>query len=165
MRKLYFAILISLAAVPSASSSTLPWANAQDADLGFHFSYPRDLFQKAPGNEKPSFHYFVSREGDAKFMVGAWDNTAGQTPEEFKRWLLTNTGGYDEMTYVPRGRSWFVISGYRDDAIYYEKVMFSCGGQLVNVLAITYPKDLRRLYDAIVERMEDSFRPGSRCPS
>ena len=25
------------------------------------------------------------------------------------------------MTYVPRGRSWFVISGYRGDDIYNEK--------------------------------------------
>ena len=28
------------------------------------------------------------------------------------------------MTYRPRGRSWFVLSGYRGDTIYYEKVMF-----------------------------------------
>jgi hypothetical protein len=97
-------------------------------------------------------------------MVGAWNNEAGQTPSEFKRWLLANTDGYDEMTYVPRGRSWFVISGYRGDDIYYEKVMFSCAGRVVNVFAITYPKDLRRHYDPVVEQMEDSFRPSNRCP-
>jgi hypothetical protein len=58
-----------------------------------------------------------------------------------------------------------VISGYRGDAIYYEKVMFSCAGQVVNVLAISYPKEARSLYDPVVEQMEDSFRPSSRCPS
>jgi hypothetical protein len=63
----------------------------------------------------------------------------------------------------PRGRSWFVISGYRGDDIYYEKVMFSCGGSVVNVLAITYPKSLRSDYDPVVEQMEDSFRPSNRC--
>ena len=60
------------------------------------------------------------------------------------------------MTYVPRGRSWFVISGYRGDDIYYEKVMFSCAGSVVNVFAITYPQGLRHEYDRVVERMEAS---------
>jgi hypothetical protein len=55
--------------------------------------------------------------------VGSW-----QMPE-----------GYDELTYRPRGHSWFVLSGYRGDDIYYEKVMFSCAGQVINVMAITYP--------------------------
>ena len=97
-------------------------------------------------------------------MVGAWNNEAGQTPSEFKQWLLANTGGYDVTTYVPRGRTWFVISGYRGDDIYYEKVMFSCAGSVVNVFAITYPQGLRRQYDPVVEKMEDSFRPSNRCP-
>jgi hypothetical protein len=58
-----------------------------------------------------------------------------------------------------------VISGYRSDDIYYEKVMFSCGGGVVNVFAISYPTDKRARYDPIVEQMEDSFRPSSRCPT
>jgi hypothetical protein len=165
MTKLCFMILITVAAIASASAATAPWAIEQDSALAFKFTYPRDLFHRTPGDGKPSFHYFVSRDSDAKFMVGAWDNKADQTPGEFKRWLMANTGGYDAMTYVPRGRSWFVLSGYRGDAIYYEKVMFSCAGRIVNVLAMTYPKGLRHLYDPVVEQMEDSFRPSSRCPA
>jgi hypothetical protein len=98
-------------------------------------------------------------------MVGAWNNEAGQTPDDFNRWSLANAGGYDEQTYVPRGRSWFVISGYRGTNIYYERVMFSYSGRVVNVFAITYPNESRGLYDPIVEQMEDHFRPGSRCSS
>jgi hypothetical protein len=55
------------------------------------------------------------------------------------------------------------MSGYRGDDIYYEKVMFSCGGRVVNVFAITYPRSTRRIYDQVVERMEDNFGPGGRC--
>jgi hypothetical protein len=161
----FLAILMSLAAISPAAAGPVPWASERDADLGFRFTYPHDLFDRIQGDGKSSFHYFVSQDAEAKFMVGAWDNEAAQTPNEFKRWLLANTGGYDEMTYVPRGRSWFVISGYRGDDIYYEKVMFSCSGGVVNVFAITYPKDLRGLYDPVVEQMEDSFRPSNRCRS
>jgi hypothetical protein len=56
-----------------------------------------------------------------------------------------------------------VLSGYRGNDIYYEKVMFSCGGHVVNVMAITYPTEQRDLYDPVVERMEDTFKPGRPC--
>jgi hypothetical protein len=165
MKQITLIVLLYLAAICSASAATPPWPIERDVGLGFNFTYPRDLFQRTEGDGKPSFHYFVSRDWEAEFMVGAWNNEAGQTPNEFKRWLLANTGGYDEMTYVPRGRTWFVISGYRGDDIYYEKVMFSCGGGVVNVFAISYPTEKRGLYDPVVEQMEDSFRPSSRCPT
>ena len=165
MKHIALAVMVYLAAICSVSAATPPRTIERDADLGFHFSYPRDLFQRIEGDGKPSFHYFVSRDDEAKLMVGAWNNEVGQTPNEFKQWLLANTGGYDAMTYVPRGRTWFVISGYRGDDIYYEKVMFSCAGGVVNVFAISYPKDQRHLYDPVVEQMEDSFRPSRRCQS
>ena len=56
---------------------------------------------------------------------------------------------------------------YRDhvgEQIYYEKVMFSCGNQVVNVFAMVYPVAERKRFDPVVERMEDQFHPGQRCP-
>jgi len=87
----------------------------------------------------------------------------GETPSHFKQWMLTNADGYEDITYQPRGRTWFVLSGHRDDQIYYEKVIFSCGGRVVNVLAISYPEAQRGVFDEVVERMEDSFRGARRC--
>jgi hypothetical protein len=158
--------VLSLAAlfpIGIGRSATPPWSLEQDADLGFRYAYPRTLFSEIEGDGKPAFHYFVSHDSDAKFLVGAWDNREGKTPNEFKRWLVTNAGGYEEVTYRPRGRSWFVLSGYRGDDIYYEKVMFSCRGRVVNVMAITYPTAQRDRYDPVVERMEDTFKPGRPC--
>jgi hypothetical protein len=131
--------------------------------LGFAYSYPRDLFARTEGDGKPSFHYFSSESSEAKFLVGGWDNSSGQSPESLKRWMMQNVGGYDELTYLPRGRSWFVLSGYRGDTIYYEKVMFSCRDRLVTVFAITYPVNQREIYDPIVERMENDFHPARYC--
>jgi len=154
-----FCFLIAVALPMSAIVAAIPpWSSEQDAD-----SYPLSLFSSIEGDGKPSFHYFVSQGSEAKLMVGAWNNREGRTPAGFKRWLLANAGGYDELTYRPRGRSWFVLSGYRENNIYYEKVMFSCAGGVVNVLAITYPTDQRDLYDPVVEQMEDTFRPARRC--
>lgn len=159
---LFVAILWSLALAPVTASAALSeWSSARDPDLGFSYSYPNFLFTRIEGDGKPSFHYFASE--DAKFLVGGWNNAAGQSPESFKRWVMEHVGGYDELTYRPRGRSWFVLSGYRGDQIYYEKVMFSCGGELVSVFAITYPVSRRDVYDPVVERMENTFKPGTHC--
>jgi hypothetical protein len=162
-------ILPAIAALASAitglpaSATVSGWALQTDPDLGFRYSYPPEVFSPIEGDGKPYFHYFASPSAQAKFLVGGWNNAKGQSPERFKQWLIENVGGYDETTYRPRGRSWFVLSGYRGDSIYYEKVMFSCGGSLVNVFAITYPVNQRDMYDPIVERMENTFQPGRRC--
>jgi hypothetical protein len=68
--------LIYLGAITSAAAATPPWAVERDAHLGFQFTYPRHLFHLTEGEGKPSFHYFVSRDAEAKFMLGAWNNEA-----------------------------------------------------------------------------------------
>ena len=157
------AIAFLLLPMEMAQAASGQWLTERDPDFGFTFSYPKPLFGALEGDDKPSFYYFASQQSDAKFLVGAWDNRAGQTPENFKRWLVANAGGYDEVTYRPRGRNWFVLSGYRGEQIYYEKVMFSCSGSVVNVFAISYPVAERNVFDPVVERMEDLFTPTRRC--
>jgi hypothetical protein len=34
---------------------------------------------------------------------------------------------------------------------------------VVNVMAVTYPSGERDVYDPVVERMEDSFKPARSC--
>ena len=156
-------IFLALTAV-SFSGAMAAWRSESDPEIGFTFSYPSELFERTEGDGKPFFHYFASEDSGVKFLAGGWDNR-GQSPTSLKRWMIENVGGYDELTYRPRGRSWFVLSGYRGDSIYYEKVMFSCRDRLVNVFAITYPVSQRDLYDSVVERMENAFKPGTRCPA
>lgn len=145
------------------ASAQAQWSSERDTGFGFTYAYPSASFDRIEGDGKPSFYYFVSPDSDAKLLFGAWSNKEGRTPEMFKQWLVANTEGYDEVTYRPRGRTWFVLSGYRGDNIYYEKVMFSCGGDVVNVFAMAYPVSQRAHYDPVVERIEDRFRPGPGC--
>jgi hypothetical protein len=149
--------------VIGSAAATVPpqeWRNKEGPVFGFRFSYPEELFT-ATGTEESS-HYFESAAENAKFVVGAWRNTDGETPEEVKRWMLSNVG-YDSITYEPRGRSWFVLSGYHRAKIFYQKALFSCGGRVVSLLAISYPIASRNVFDSVVERMEDSFRAARSC--
>jgi hypothetical protein len=155
-------VLVVMAFVENGAQAREQWATQQDPRFGFSFTYPAQMFAPVKG-ERRSFYYYGSKETGANFLVGAWDNEQVATPEEFKRWMLTHAEGYEDITYQPRGRSWFVLSGYRGDQIYYEKAIFSCGGRVVNVFAIAYPEAERQRFDPVVERMEDNFRSGRGC--
>lgn len=148
-------------AIVGAAAASYNWAYGRDAVTGYRYAYPQGLFSPVEGEGRPAYNYFASNDGRAKLLYGAWDAGAGETPHSLKRWMIEEAGG--RLTYDPSGRSWFVISGYRGDEIYYQKVMFSCGGATGNVFAITYPTADRATYDAAVERMENVFRPGRNC--
>jgi hypothetical protein len=81
--------LVFLGVVFVGSAGADDWTTRQDGRFGFSYSYPADLFGEIEG-ERPSFHYFQSPGTQAKFLVGAWDNERGETPSEFKQWMLTH---------------------------------------------------------------------------
>jgi hypothetical protein len=56
-----------------------------------------------------------------------------------------------------------VLSGEGGGKIVYEKVRFSCGNGVITSFAMIYPTARRRLFDAVVERIENSFHAGPGC--
>jgi hypothetical protein len=79
-------VLVLTAIADNGAQARADWLTQQDPQFGFTYSYPAGLFVPTEG-ERPSFYYFRSQQTDAKFLVGAWNNDKGATPEEFKRWM------------------------------------------------------------------------------
>jgi hypothetical protein len=157
-----FAIMLFVAGGAVASPDVGTWSLHRDPDFGFSIRYPSDLFEPLE-SDTPSFHYFMSRDRAAKLFIGAWNNRERRTPASVRQWLLENGQAGDDVVYAPHGRSWFVLSGYHQEKIYYEKVMFTCAGDVVSIFGINYPIAERKVYDPIVERMEDAFTPSPNC--
>ncbi len=82
------------------------------------------------------------------------------SPAQYREVILREFGGYDQMDYSPTGQTWFVLSGFRAENIYYQKVMFSCGNKIINALSITFPTAEKPFYERLVEIIEDKFKPG-----
>lgn len=152
----------AVAAATGAYAAPQNWRTYTDPVHGASVLVPAHLF--APVENAPDVpgQSFLTPDGRARVAFAAWENEAGDTPGTFRDRLLRE-GDYPVLTYRPGGRSWFVLSGYRGDKIYYQKVIYSCGRRVVNAFAITYPTAERALYDPVVERMEDNFRAGRRC--
>jgi hypothetical protein len=57
------------------------------------------------------------------------------------------------------------LSGEGNGKTFYEKVIFSCNGRVINSFAMIYPTAQSVLFDRVVEGVEKSFRAGlGSCP-
>jgi len=143
---------------PAANAGWQPYRNER---FGLSLSYPADVFQIERTSEAGDGVVFVARGMDARLLVGALPNSDRQTTASYQEFIARRSYADYQIHYRPRGSSWFVLSGEGNGKIFYEKVMFSCGGRLINSFALIYPADQRHIFDPIVERVEDTFRPGT----
>jgi hypothetical protein len=136
------------------------WTDHRNERFGVGLSYPADVFRFDRATTEGDGQLFKSSDGKARLLVGAFANTERLSPASYQRFAARYSYPGITVDYAPLGSTWTVLSGIRGDTMVYEKAMFSCGGELINSFAILYPVVERDFYDPIVERIEDSFRPG-----
>jgi hypothetical protein len=154
------AVAISAACAAGAVAAE-SWTTYRNDRFGYTLTYPSSVFQPDKTSKDGGGQVFLNQQGNAKVVVNGAVNDEGFTPTEYRKTILKEFAGYDQLDYSPQGQTWFVLSGYRGDAIYYQKVMFSCGGKVINALSVTFPRAEKPFYEGLVERMEDNFKPGS----
>jgi hypothetical protein len=164
MRLIVCVLCLSLAPVAALALSPPPpasdWTVYHNERFGYRLSFPREWFEPGPVSANGDGRAFTTPDGRARMVVFGANNSEGLTLRAYRQTLLSDYDGYDELTYSPVGNSWFVLSGYRGDTIYYQKVMFSCGERIINVLSISFPEADKPQFAPLVEGVEDRFRPG-----
>jgi len=165
MRVIVYVLCLCLAPVAALALSPLPpasdWAVYQNERFGYRLAFPREWFEPGPVSPNGDGRAFTTPDARARIVVFGANNSEDLTLRAYRETLLSDYDGYDELTYSPVGNSWFVLSGYRGDTIYYQKVMFSCGGRVINVLSISFPAADKPSFAPLVEGVEDRFRPGT----
>lgn len=159
-------LLIALGALGVLSTqprAATGWTEYRNEKFGFRLEYPADLFKLERTTEAGDGAVFVSPHGDARLLIGALLNDSSFTVASYQNHVERESYTRFNVTYRPSGRSWFALSGAGDGKIFYEKVVFTCSGRLINSFAMIYPAESRTLYDPIVERIEDTFRGGAEC--
>ena len=131
------------------------WQTYINDRFGMSFDFPADVFAPQPPPENGDGRAF--RSESATLQIVAFHNIDDQTPGALKRELLGGDG-YEDVTYSPTGQTWFVLSGFRGDRIFYEKYLFD--GGVVSVFGIEFPENEKPYYAPIIERIEDSFEAG-----
>lgn len=162
LRPLLLALFVLIFASPTRSAPSHEWVTYHNERYGVQLAYPADVFVRQSTAKAGDGMLLATTDDRARLLVGAIDNVDGHSPASYQRFLSRHSYPGLKGVYAPIGQTWAVLSGAKGDYMVYEKVMFSCGGQLINSFAVIYPLIERRFFDPIVEVIEDSFKPGHR---
>jgi hypothetical protein len=156
-------VLFIASGISAAQAAAEDWHTYNNDRYGFSLQYPRSVFAVERTAEAGDGQLFVGQNGEARLLVGSLNNGGNFTPASYQTYIARNSYADYRISYRRRGGSWFALSGEGNGRIFYEKAMFSCGGQRISSFALIYPSNQRHVFDPIVERIENTFRPGARC--
>jgi molybdate transport system substrate-binding protein len=148
---------------PERRSAPASWALHRNTSFDFALRYPVDVFMPEGGQADGGLHLFVSRDGRARFRISSFPNKDAATLAKYRRSLMDTRYVDAVYDYTPQRNNWFVLSGTRGEEMFYERVTFSCDGQMIHGWQLTYPLTERKFYDEIVEKVHRSYR-FSNCP-
>jgi hypothetical protein len=164
VRALSCAVVLAAGLLSSAAArDRLDWSPYFNERFGFSFRYPAGVFAPERMSERGDGEVFVAAGGEARLLVGAFENIDSHTVASYMSFVRRESYASFPVSYAPRGQTWFVLSGESSENVFYEKVIFSCGGRIINSFALMYPVASKRLFDPIVEGIENTFRPGQNC--
>jgi hypothetical protein len=165
MRLRGFALAIGVISLlgNSAVRAALDWVPYVNQRFGFSLRYPANLFEPERKSEAGDGEVFAGMRGQGRLLVGALENSDGHSIDSYMTMIRQQSYAGYHVDYAPRGATWFVLSGENDRDVFYEKVMFSCSGRIINSFALIYPIESKREFDPIVEGIEKTFRPGQDC--
>ncbi len=137
------------------------WTTVKNDRHGFAIAFPTDVFAHTETPKTDEGRVFVSKDGKAKLLVGAFANADESTLEDYRQFLISEQYKDATIDYAPVKGRWFVLSGTRGEEMFYQRVSFTCGGKLINSWAMLYPAAERKTYDRVVEGVARTYSPGA----
>lgn len=137
------------------------WRLYRNPDFAYSIELPSDYQDELRENDPATIRLV---EGETELTVFDGTNIEGWSASEFAD-FVARADRIARVTYRRAGQSWFVLSGYyrrdgteRQDLIFYTKFMLSPDGSRFAGFEISYPLADKRALDAVVDRLEATFR-------
>jgi hypothetical protein len=156
--------LVSIAVALTGASALAQAArfDTHDNDKhGFSLTYPKDTFVALPISTPDGFQA-VSRDGNARLLVGTISNFDGKNLADYRTFLINAAYPGANISYAPVRPTWFVVSGIRKDGVtaFYQRVNFVCGGRNINSWAVIFPADQKPVYSKIIDQIHRDYAVG-----
>jgi len=135
------------------------WGRYRDRNLGMVFDFPAHIFPLNSAQQGGEGVLFSSPDGRAQLRVFGFRNKANHTP----RGYLSRIANLDNarFTYVRTTRRFFVVSGTRDEMIFYRRCNFFAGKR-AGCFQLDYPVQEKRGWDKVVTRISLSLAAADR---
>jgi hypothetical protein len=134
------------------------WASYRNARFGFSVKYPADIFAFEAEQSDEHVRRFRSRDGRAALRIFGTPNLAGRKLAQYRTALIQERYAKATLHYTPLRDTWFVLSGFSGDDIFYERVTFACDGRSFHGWTLVFPASERSLYDPISVEMHRNYR-------
>jgi hypothetical protein len=149
--------------MPAASrvvSLTSPggWVTYRDPRLDFVFSYPAAILSVETPGAGERERIFQSRDGKVRLRAYSGANGENRSLAAYRSARLEQGYAGARLDYAPVRRNWFVLSGTRNDEMFYERITFTCNGKAVHGWTVVYPLAERSVYDRVVEEIHRSYK-------
>lgn len=150
-------LLLTVSAVWAQSKPT--YRRYLNVRFGYGISYPEGLLIPQGEADNADGQRFLAREGDVELLVWGVHNVRDETIEShFREESRSRTREHPDrqVTYKHRTGNLFVVSGYTEGKVFYQKTIL--GDNAFLTFYISYPSAKKPLWDAIVAEMAQSFR-------
>ena len=101
----------------------ISWATVINERHGFAIAYPDNIFeQQKEALKTDEGGVYVSKDGKAKLLVGAFENVDNQSLQDYRKFLISDLYAGAKIDYAPVKERWFVLSGDRNGQTFYQPI-------------------------------------------
>jgi hypothetical protein len=103
-----------------------------------------------PPDPNWSGNRFVSPNGDAWLAFYARPADKAAHDQHLKSVAFAEG---EELTYLRREPDWLEVAGFKQDRLFYRKVVLACGARTWRHVAFEYPAEAKRVFEPLVARV------------
>ena len=111
LARVFALVLVVATPALTAASRDGGWVPYFNERFGFSFRYPAGVFAPERTSERGDGEIFVAAGGEARLLVGAFENTDSHTVASYMSFVRRESYASFPVSYAPRGQTWFVLSG------------------------------------------------------
>ena len=109
MKAIYSALASSLVWLGTAAAQD-SWPQYRNERYGFSLLFPSNVFAVEKQSEAGDGQVFVSKDGEARLLVGALKNADALTPSAYQEFIARESYAAYCISYRRGGETWFVLS-------------------------------------------------------
>jgi hypothetical protein len=152
----FFAVLTFFGMMAGTAAVAAPFTYANER-FGTVCTFPDEIFTlRQPEPENGDGQEWLSTDGSSLICSGIL-NVDDDTPKGFvAAEKASKVPGY-RIIYGKAGKDWAVLSGFKDQNIFYERRLFGKDG-VIHSVWIEYPPALKSKYDPLVGPIAGSLK-------
>ena len=153
MKLVWSAIVFALAAtgISTVAAEPVRWTTYAIPETGTSVDLPSSIFTDQVGRPDGYGEGFQTADGRAKLTVQALVNSSDDSPAAF----LAKKHPPPRLQYKRVTPSFFALSGYKGDKVWYNRCNFS--GGVIHCVLINYPAREEHSWDDVVTRISLSL--------